>query len=135
MFYRIPKDVFVDSGEDTVTPSQFDSVVLHNGTQWAYLHTNPSPDVRARIEKLGGELIAMTWGELKDAITATQADRIFIMTVRRTEDIDGVATVVERGIKRYEKLETDEVLRDWITPHQFQGVSVPGVSFDDPEEG
>ena len=65
MFYRIPKAVFRDRGERAVTPSMLDSVVLHVGTQWTYLHGKPSAGAKARLADHGAEKIAGTWRELK----------------------------------------------------------------------
>ncbi len=124
-FYRIPKTVFRARGNQAITPSMLDSVILHIGSQWIYLHGRLSSDAKKRLSLHGAEKIADSWRELKNVLSATQRSKIFHVRVRRSEIIDGRTEIVESAIPRDEKLPTDEVLSDWLVPHVFLGDPEP----------
>lgn len=125
MFYRIPKTVLRDRGENTVTPSTFDSVVLYVGTQWVYMHGNPSPDARKRLAKHGAEKIADTWRELKGKLSTAQRKRVFRKTVRRSITDDSGTSVRDVQVSMDDVEAGDVVLQEFIVPHKFLGEPDP----------
>lgn len=116
-FYRVPKMVFRDRGERTVTPAALDSVVLYVGRDWVYLHGAPRKEIHGRLKEVGAEMIADDWEGLKAKLSTTQKNRVFRKRVRRTVDGENVTLNVSRD----DTDPSDVTEEDWIIPHKFLG--------------
>jgi len=126
MFYRVPKAVFSDRGEHTVSPSQFNSVVLYRGRRWCYLHGQQSTELWEQLQQLGAEQIADTWGELKTSLTIAQRRAVFRKLVRRDVlDDDGNTVNRELDVEQGDTQTGDVVTQDWMPPHAFLGDPSP----------
>lgn len=121
-FYRVPKSVFRDQGEDTVRPSDLGAVVLHTSQQDVFLHV---ADKTERLNALGA-LVAESWPALKAALTVSQRRGIFRKRVqRKVRDESGNLVTREVNVRMADVDPSDVAVQEWLPPHKWLGDPEP----------